>query len=184
MQRITLPISPARHAAQMGLILGAFHTIIYGMWMYTPSYPVLILPCCLGGLLSPVLAYRLGLRFRNLFPEDQPYPFIIAWAHMAQMYMFAGLILLLPMYFYLTQALPEQLPAIEAMLEQLYQQVPDSRTFLSQLYQGDPMDAITRILSRDKLLSNLWAGFSSNVFWGAIVSLINALILKRSAKQG
>lgn len=181
MQRIVIPISPARHAAQMGLILGGYLSCIYIFFMYTPSYPLLSL-AFFGGLLGlPFVAYFLGRKFRDVFPREVAYPFVIGWSHGVQMFVFAGAILLVPQYFYYTQVLPKQIPHIEQMLNQLYGQSPESRELLRELYGQDPIELLQTLTGRSKLLANLWSGFSSTVFLGALVSLINALILKRKA---
>lgn len=182
MKTIILPMSPARHAAKMGLTLGGYLSLVHMMWMYSPSIPILALPYLVGLLFTPVVAYFLGRRFRDFFPEEAPYPFVIAWSHGVQMFLFAGIILLLPNYFYFTSALPAQIPAIEAMLEQIYRTSPESKALLQQVYGSNPIDFIYAITSRDKLWGNLWSGFSTTVFLGSIISVVNALILRRSAR--
>lgn len=182
MKAIILPMGPGRHAAKMGLILGGYLSLIHMMWMYSPSIPILWLPYLLGLLFTPVVAYFLGRRFRDFFPEEAPYPFVIAWAHGVQMFLFAGIILLLPNYFYFTSALPQQIPAMEQMLEQVYRNTPEAKPLLHQVYGGNPIDLFYAVTSRDKLWGNLWSGFSMTVFLGSIISVVNALILRRSAR--
>lgn len=180
-QIIILPMSPAKHAAQMGLKLGGYLLLLYLLWMYTPSIPLLSFPYILGLLATPIVAYRLGRRYRDFFPAEAPYPFAIAWAHGSQMFLFASIILLLPMYYYFTSALPSQIPTIQQMLETLYQQNPASKALLEQMYGGNPIDLIYKVTDRENLWMNLWTGFSSNIFLGAIVSVLNAFLLRRSS---
>lgn len=175
-------ISPLKHAAQMGLQLGGFLMLIYIAWMYTPSHPILGLFSLIGLIGTPFYAYRLGLRFRNLIPSDVPYPFAIAWSHGTQMFIFAGIILLLPTYYYYTSVLPEQLPVLESILSVVYQRNPGLKATLYAAYGGDPLALISGLAGREHIWGLLWSGFSNTVFLGAIVSLINALILKRPAR--
>lgn len=178
---IILPMSPAKHAAQMGLKLGGYLLLVYLIWMYIPSIPLLIFLYILGLLATPIVAYRLGRKYRDFFPQEAPYPFAIAWAHGSQMFFFASIILLLPMYYYYTSALPSQIPTIEQMLALMYKQNPASKALLQQMYGTNPLDIIYKLTDRENLWMNLWTGFSSNIFLGAIVSVFNAFILRRKA---
>lgn len=156
--------------------------LVYIAGMYTPSYPFLVLFFLLGLIGTPFYAYRLGLRFRALIPEEHPYPFALAWSHGTQMFIFAGIILLLPTYYYYTAVLPAQLPVLESMLSVVYQRNPELKTTLYTAYGGDPLALISGLAGREHIWGLLWSGFSNTVFLGAIVSLINALILKRPAR--
>lgn len=175
-------ISPLQHAAQMGLKLGGYLMLVYIAWMYTPSYPFLALFFLLGLIGTPFYAYRLGLRFRALVPEELPYPFAVAWSHGTQMFIFAGIILLLPTYYYYTSALPAQLPTLEKMLTAVYETNPELKTTLYTAYGGDPIALISVLTDREHIWGLLWSSFSNTVFLGAIVSLINAFILKRPVR--
>lgn len=182
MEKITIPVSPARHAAQMGLILGGYLSLMFVCVMYSIYFPLLSLLALVLLLGVPFVAYRLGRSFRNLFPPNAPYPFILAWSHSAQMFLFGGIVLLLPAYYYFTQELPRQIPIMEGIFAQMYKQSPEIKTMLRELYGKDPMDLFRELIDRDGLWLRIWSTYSSTVFWGAMVSLINALFLKRKAK--
>lgn len=177
-----IPITPGRHAAQMGLILGAYMSLTSVLFMYIPSVPLLGLAFVLAFVCTPILSYRLGLRYRALFPSEAPYPFVLAWSHSTQMFVFGAIVMLVPCYLYYTTILPSQLPAIEAMLEASYKASPQSRAMWTEIYQGEPISVISKLTSRANLWANMWSSFSTTVFLGAIVSLVNACILRRKAQ--
>ncbi len=175
----TLPMKPSEHASKMGLILGGYMCLAYSCFMFVPTIPILAVFVLTMLLLTPLISYRLGKSYRGLFSQDQPYSFALAWAHGTQMFVCAAIILLIPGYLYYTKVLPEQLPYIELIMEDFYKQDPQAREILTKMYQGDPIEVIGQLTSRDRLWLNLWSMFSSVVFWGSIVSLVNALLLKR-----
>lgn len=179
---IIIPMSPQKHAARMGLKLGGYLLLVYLCFMYIPTFPLLSLVYLLGLLATPIVVYKLGKSYRDYFPEEAPYPFALAWSHGVQMFLFAGIILLLPTYYYYTQALPSQLPIIEGMLTTAFKQSPELKQMIYASYGGNPIDQMYKILDRGALLGNLWSGFSMTIFLGAIVSVFTALVLRRTAR--
>lgn len=180
---VIIPIGPQKHAAQMGLKLGGYLLLVYLCWMYAPTLPLLSILCLLGLLATPIVAYRLGKRYRDYFPEEAPYPFALAWSHGVQMFLFAGVILLLPTYYYYTKALPSQIPLIESTLTQSFAQQPELKELIYANYGGNPIDMIYKLIDRSALWGNLWTGFSSTVFLGSITSIFTALVLRRTARN-
>lgn len=173
-------MSPQRHAARMGLKLGGYLLLVYMSFMYIPSIPTLGLVCLIGLLATPIVAYKLGKSYRDYFPEEAPYPFALAWSHGVQMFLFAGIILLLPTYLYYTKVLPSQMPHIENMFSMAFTQSPALKQMFYTRYGGNPIDQMYKILDHSALWLNLWSGFSTTIFLGAIVSVFTALVLRRT----
>lgn len=178
-----LIVSPLRSAAQAGLVLGGYISLTYYLWMFSPSYPLLIFLFVLGLLGTPFVAFRLMRRYRERLPRQLPFRFPIAWAYGTQTFVFAGIILLLPSYYYFVDILPGQLPHIEQMLAEVYRQNPSVQPLFRDLYGGEPMDMIYKWLQNTSVWAYLWSNFSTTVTLGAALSVVNALILRRDAER-
>lgn len=171
--------TPLRHAARAGLILGLYFVFKYFLLMYTPSMPVLGIIYLFATLAVPFVAYRLTASYRALFPERIGFPISIGWSHGVMLYAFASILVLPSHYYFYTSALPSQIPALEELMQQSYSQSPDMKPLLISLYGGEPIEMLRNWLSSLNVFSRLWSDFGTNVFWGSILSLVNALILRR-----
>lgn len=169
-----------RHAARAGLLLGLYFVLKYFCLMYAFSMPGLILLYIVATLLVPVLAYRLTRQYRALIPAQYGFPMSLAWAHGVQLYAFASLVVLIPHYIFYTSILPDQLPAMEALLKDSMAQDPQMRALVEGMLQGQlPTDIIRSFLSETSTFAKLWNDLGNNLMAGCVLSLINALILRR-----
>lgn len=169
-----------QHAARAGQLLGLLFVIKYFFMMYSMEVPVLSLFFGIGTIAVPFVAYRLTRSYRDLLPADSPFPLSIAWAHGVFLYLFATLIVLIPHYYFYTSVFPEQIPVLEARMQEALTQAPQNRVFVEQLLGGQTIGEVLRSwLVSTSTFEKLWRDFSTNLFWGSIFSLINALILRR-----
>lgn len=174
----TLP-TPMRHAARAALVLGLFMCVRFAMYMYMLTMPVLALGYLLMTLAVPFVAYRLTRSYRDMLPSQIGFPVPIAWSHGTLLFFFASILLLLPYYYYYSVALPEQIPVFEAQMAHLYAQAPELRAAVEQAFGGSPVALLRTLLAQNSIGSLLWSGLGTTLFFGSIVSLINAFILRR-----
>lgn len=172
--------TPIKYAAQSGLILGGYMVLCYSFWMFTPSYPLLIFPYIISLLLTPLVSFIQTRNYRDKVRGGKPFPFALAWAYGTQSFIFASIVLMLPAYIYYAKALPSQLPALETLLQEVYRQSPEVKGIFRQMYGGDPIDVLYNWLGNSSVWLNVWNTFSTSIFLGALASIVNALILKRS----
>lgn len=169
-----------QHAARAGQLLGLLFVVKYFFMMYSMEVPVLLLLFVLGTIAVPFVAYRLTRSYRDLLPEESPFPLSIAWAHGVFLYLFATLIVLIPHYFFYTSVFPEQIPILDARIQEALAQAPQNRAFIEQFLGGQTVGEVLQgWLASTSTFEKLWRDFSTNLFWGSIFSLINALILRR-----
>lgn len=169
-----------RHAARVGIMLGLLFIIKYICLMYSLTVPALAFLYAIGTAAVPFVAYRLTRSYRELIPASIGFPLPIAWAHGVFLYLFASLLVMLPHYIFYTDLLPSQLPALELRLQAEYREVPQMKALVEQMLGGNsPIEVIKLWLSSTSTASKLWNDFSSNLFWGSLLSLLNAFILRR-----
>lgn len=165
--------------AVAGLRLGLYLVFTYILWMYIPSIPFLSFLYIIALCITPYVSYRLMKSLRSVLPEESPFKAAIAWSYGTQTFFYAGFLLLIPCYYYFTKALPSQLPLLEASMQQVLQQNSEAKILMDQLYGGNPIDALYQWLANTSVWAYLWSTFSMNLFLGAVISAINALILRR-----
>lgn len=176
-------ITPLRHAARFGLILGLYFVFKYICFMYSLSIPLLGLIYLVATMLVPFLAYRITRNYRSMLSAETAFPLMVGWAHGTLLYAFASIVVLLAHYYFYAEALPSQLSQIEYTLNTLYGQVPNMHSVLTDLYGGEPIAILKAWVSSYSIPSLLWADLNANLFWGALLSLVNATLLRRSTNK-
>lgn len=172
-----------QHAARAGQLLGLLFIIKYFFVMYSIEVPALSLLFAVGTVAVPFVAYRLTRSYRDLLPERTPFPLAIAWAHGVFLYLFATLLVLIPHYIFYTSVLPEQISVLETRMQEVYAQAPQNQAVMEQLLGGQTIGEVLRSwLVGTSIFEKLWRDFSNNLFWGAIFSFINALLLRRKGE--
>lgn len=169
--------------AAAGIRLGLYLVFSYVLWMYIPSIPFLSFLYLIALLFTPFVSYKLTKAFRDAYPKELPFPALLAWSYGTQTFFFAGIVLMLPCYYYFTQALPSQMPLLDRVTQEIIKQNPEVGTMFQQLYGGNPVDKLYQWLGSTSVWSYLWTSFSMTVFLGGIVSLINAFILRRNISK-
>lgn len=177
---IKTPLTPMRHATKMGLYLGLFFIAKYLCVMYTLEYPLLFLVYLVATLAVPFIAYRYTRLYRDSFPERIGFPMLVAWSHGLYLYLFATILVLIPHYIYYSAILPEQIVYIERSFTEAYAQNPKLQELFAPLFGGLSVgEYLRQWLAETSVGRMLWSDFSTNIFFGSILSLINAAILRR-----
>ncbi len=170
-----------QHAARAGQMLGLLFIVKYFCLMYSLEVPGLLYLFVFGTVAVPFVAYRLTRSYRDALPAEAPFPVMIAWAHGVFLYLFATLLVLIPHYLFYTDVFPEQIPLLEARLEEAYLGDPRRKIMMDRLLGGQGLgDFLRGWLASTSTFEKLWRDFSVNLFWGSLLSLVNALFLRRS----
>lgn len=179
MSELTQIPSPLRHAARAALVLGLFMCVRFMTYMYILSMPMLSLVYLALTVAVPVVAFRLTRTYRTLFPERIGFPTAVAWSHGTMLFFFASILLLIPYYIYYTSVLPSQIPVLETQLNEIYRTTPEMRSLLESSFGGSPVEMLKTFLATNSIGRLLWSDFGMNLFFGSIIALINAFILRR-----
>ncbi len=171
--------TPLRNAARAGMFLGLFFALKYLLFINAFSYPILALVFFIATLSVPFLAYSITKAYRDLYFQGQTFKFRVAWVHGTWLYLFASIVLLIPVYYFYTRALPDSIPLIEQSLNELYTQAPNLKVQLVEGLGSDPISLLKESTSSEYILPNLLACLNRNFIAGALLSLINAAILQR-----
>lgn len=171
--------TPLQDAAKAGLSLGLFFVLKYFCMMYALEYPWLIILYMGGTVAVPFVVFGLTRRYRASLPGAMAFPVSVGWSHGVFLYLFASLIVLIPHYMFYTSILPDQLPLLD-------KHIGVDPTLYKQMFApifGDKMPAeVVRLwLYETTLGEKLWGDFSTNLFWGSLLSLINGFLLRRSS---
>ncbi len=171
--------TPLRHAASAGILLGLFFALKFLCVMYSIEYPLLIFPFIIGTLFVPFIAYSLTRAYREIYFQGKEFKFSIAWVHGTWLYLFATIIMLLPVYIFFTRVLPDALPQLQQYFEETYTQMPQLKEQALRSFGQDPISLISKYTSSEYILDNLLSCLNRNFITGALLSLINAAILQR-----
>ncbi len=171
--------TPLRHAASSGIFLGLFFALKYLCFMYSLEYPLLIFPFIIGTLLVPFFAFSFTRLYRELYFQNKPFKFSVAWVHGTWLYLFSTIIMLLPVYMFYSRVLPDALPILKQSFEEAYALAPQLKEQLFNAFGEDPMSVIAKYTSSEYMLDNLLSCLNRNFIAGALLSLINAAILQR-----
>lgn len=178
----TQPTTPMQYASRAGMILGIYFVLKYFAMMYWIPYMSLSLVYFFATLLVPVVAYRLTRSYRQSVAPTGVFSFARAWSFGTLTFFFASIIVLIPHYIYYTRLLPDQFPLLEGYMNTFFSQQPEIyRTYKDLLGGAEPVEVIRQTMLGTSIAARLFSDVANNVFWGTILSLINAALLSRRA---
>lgn len=171
------------HSAHAGLYLGLFFILKYFCVFYTLRFPLLGVLYMLLTAAVPFVVYRQIRSYRNRIVSPQSrFSVFHGWQYGMSLFIFASVLVSVSHYYYHAFLLPSQMTAFSAQIEQTLRQ-PGMRELMLQITGGKDWNTILQEFLAIKPISRVWNDISMNVFWGAIVSVICALILRRPAPE-
>lgn len=175
------PVVP--RATRSGLVLGLLFVVLFALWAGSVAFSPLIFLFLLGVPLVPFVAYRLTKRYvQSVRAAGVDIRFMSIWSHTVMLFFFGTVVLLLPLYAYVRYMLPGVLESIEQTMLELFAQTPQAKTGLEQLYGRDPLSFIAE-LRGVSAWTFLLSVMNTQVTLGAILGLINALLLRRRGRK-
>lgn len=177
---MTSQISPMQYASRAGIVLGLYFVLKYFALMFSIVYMELALVYFIATLLVPLVAYRLVRGYRQAIVPTGAFSFAQAWSFGTLTFFFASIIVLLPHYIYYSRVLPMQFPILEEQMNSFFAQQPEVYRLYRELLSGaEPIEVVRKTLLTGSVFHRLFFDLANNVFWGSIISLVNAVILSR-----
>lgn len=171
------------HSAHAGLYLGLYFILKYFCVFYTLRFPLLGMLYLLLTAVVPFVVYRQIRNYRDrVVSPRSSFSVFHGWQYGMSLFIFASILVSVSHYYYHAFFLPDQMIAFSAQIDQTLRQ-PGIRELMLQMTGGKDWNTILQEFMAVKPISRVWNDLSMNVFWGAIVSIICALILRRPALE-
>lgn len=159
-------------AAQAGLRLGALLSLIYFARILGLAYSVFALLYFAGLILVPLYAYRLTKQWQQaVYRPALGFSWAMGLGYVLRLHAFAGILALVPQFFYFRYFVPQ-------ILTQMEQQLSTQPQLLAGAAGASLSDALVTVQSIS-LWQWLWADYCMTLLLGLLWGILVGLILRR-----